>query len=261
MNQSLFSALWLEKMAIGITIGLIVTVAALNIVATLILMVMEKHKDIAILVSMGASRGAITRIFMLQGTVIGASGPRSGASSAWGACRVLDHFRLVRVPEDVYQIAYVPFRLLPGDARDGDRGRPPHLLPGHPLPGPRGGPPRPRRSPAVRMTLSDPHRRARARRRAIGPPAGEVPVLQGLDLEVAEGEMLAIVGASGVGKSTLLHVLGHPRPARGGLARASAGEDVLALAGGRAAARSGTGPSASSSSSTTCCPSSRPSRT
>jgi lipoprotein-releasing system permease protein len=57
MNQSLFSALWLEKIAIGITIGLIVMVAALNIVATLILLVMEKHKDIAILVSMGASRG------------------------------------------------------------------------------------------------------------------------------------------------------------------------------------------------------------
>ena len=61
-------------MAIGITIGLIVAVAALNIVATLVLMVMEKHKDIAILVSMGASRGAIMRLFMLQGTIIGAIG-------------------------------------------------------------------------------------------------------------------------------------------------------------------------------------------
>ena len=81
MNQSLFSALWLEKVAIGITIGLIVMVAALNIVATLILIVMEKHKDIAILVSMGASRGAITRIFMLQGTVIGAAGHRRWAAS------------------------------------------------------------------------------------------------------------------------------------------------------------------------------------
>ena len=85
MNQSLFSALWLEKMAIGITIGLIVMVAALNIVATLILMVMEKHKDIAILVSMGASRGPITRIFMLQGTVIGAVGHARGRASWAGA--------------------------------------------------------------------------------------------------------------------------------------------------------------------------------
>ena len=116
MNQSLFSALWLEKVAIGITIGLIVMVAALNIVATLILMVMEKHKDIAILVSMGASRGAITRIFMLQGTVIGALGTFTGAVLGWLACMVLDHYRLIRVPADVYQVSYVPFILLPGDA-------------------------------------------------------------------------------------------------------------------------------------------------
>ncbi len=116
MNQSLFSALWIEKVAIGITIGLIVVVAALNIVATLVLMVMEKHKDIAILVSMGASRGAITRIFMLQGTIIGAVGTTVGGLVGWGACRVLDRYQLIRIPEDVYQIASVPFRLLPGDA-------------------------------------------------------------------------------------------------------------------------------------------------
>ena len=116
MNQSLFSALWLEKVAIGITIGLIVMVAALNIVATLILLVMEKHKDIAILVSMGASRGAITRIFMLQGTVIGALGTLTGAVLGWGLCRVLDHYKLIRVPVDVYQVSYVPFTLLPLDA-------------------------------------------------------------------------------------------------------------------------------------------------
>jgi lipoprotein-releasing system permease protein len=116
MNQSLFSALWLEKAAIGLTIGLIVMVAALNIVATLILMVMEKHKDIAVLVSMGASRGAITRIFMLQGTLIGAAGTLIGATLGFAACQILDRYRLLRVPEDVYQISYVPFRLLPGDA-------------------------------------------------------------------------------------------------------------------------------------------------
>jgi len=116
LNQSLFSALWLEKMAIGITIGLIVMVAALNIVATLILMVMEKHKDIAILVSMGASRGAVTRIFMLQGTIIGAAGTAAGAVLGWAACQLFDRFRLLKVPVDVYQISYVPFTLLPGDA-------------------------------------------------------------------------------------------------------------------------------------------------
>ena len=116
MNGNLFSALWIEKVAIGITIGLIVAVAALNIVATLVLMVMEKHKDIAILVSMGASRGAIMRLFMLQGTIIGAVGTAVGGLVGWGACRLLDRYRLIQIPEDVYQIAWVPFRLLPGDA-------------------------------------------------------------------------------------------------------------------------------------------------
>lgn len=116
MNRSLFSALWLEKAAIAITIGLIVVVAALNIVATLVLMVMEKHKDIGILVSMGASRGAITRIFLLQGTVIGAAGTLVGGVLGVAACRVLDGYKLIKVPGDVYQISYVPFTLLPSDA-------------------------------------------------------------------------------------------------------------------------------------------------
>ena len=116
MNQSLFSALWLEKTAIALTIGLIVMVAALNIVATLVLMVMEKHKDIAILVSMGASRGAMMRIFMLQGTIIGAVGTAVGATLGVLACYVLDRYQLLKVPEDVYQISHVPFRLLPSDA-------------------------------------------------------------------------------------------------------------------------------------------------
>ena len=71
MNKSLFSALWLEKMAISITIGLIVMVAALNIIASLILLVMEKSRDIAILKTMGSSAASIRRIFMLQGLIIG----------------------------------------------------------------------------------------------------------------------------------------------------------------------------------------------
>ena len=116
MNQALYSALWIEKVAVGMAIGLIVAVAALNIVATLVLMVMEKHKDIAILISMGASRGAIMRVFMLQGSVIGVVGTALGGALGASACWALDHFRLVRVPESVYQIAWVPFRLVPMEA-------------------------------------------------------------------------------------------------------------------------------------------------
>jgi lipoprotein-releasing system permease protein len=67
-------------------------------------------------VSMGASRGAMMRIFMLQGTIIGAVGTAVGATLGVLACYVLDRYQLLKVPEDVYQISHVPFRLLPSDA-------------------------------------------------------------------------------------------------------------------------------------------------
>ena len=81
-EPSLFSALWLEKMAISITIGLIVIVAALNIIASLVLLVMEKSRDIAILKTMGASCRSVTTVFMLQGLIIGLVG--TAAARAWG---------------------------------------------------------------------------------------------------------------------------------------------------------------------------------
>jgi lipoprotein-releasing system permease protein len=115
MNQSLFQALWLEKMAISITIGLIVMVAALNIVASLILLVMEKSRDIAILKTMGSSAASIRRIFMLQGLVIGLVGTTAGAAAGYALIYVLDRYRLIQVPLDVYQISHVPFTLLPFD--------------------------------------------------------------------------------------------------------------------------------------------------
>ena len=83
MNKSLFSALWLEKMAMSITIGLIVMVAALNIIASLVLLVMEKTRDIAILKTMGSSAASIRRIFMFQGLVIGTVGTVVGAAGGW----------------------------------------------------------------------------------------------------------------------------------------------------------------------------------
>jgi lipoprotein-releasing system permease protein len=115
MNQSLFSALWLEKVAISITIGLIVMVAALNIVASLVLLVMEKSRDIAILKTMGAGARSITAIFMLQGLIIGAIGTTVGALAGLAVTTVLDRYKLIRVPMDVYQVAYVPFKVQPDD--------------------------------------------------------------------------------------------------------------------------------------------------
>jgi lipoprotein-releasing system permease protein len=115
MNQPLFSALWLEKVAISMTIGLIVMVAALNIVASLILLVMEKHRDIAILKTMGAGPRSVTAIFMMQGLIIGLVGTTVGAAAGWGVSFVLDHYQLIRVPVDVYQISHMPLTILPRD--------------------------------------------------------------------------------------------------------------------------------------------------
>jgi lipoprotein-releasing system permease protein len=115
MNAQLFSALWLEKMAMSIAIGLIVSVAALNIIASLILLVMEKSRDIAILKTMGTSSARIMRIFMLQGLIIGATGTLIGGACGLGLCWVLDRYRLIRIPMDVYQVSYVPFVVLPLD--------------------------------------------------------------------------------------------------------------------------------------------------
>jgi lipoprotein-releasing system permease protein len=115
LNRSLFSALTLEKMAISLTIGLIVMVAALNIVASLILLVMEKHRDIAILKTMGASSRSVTVIFMMQGLLIGVVGTLVGATSGWALSEILDRYELIKIPVDVYQVSHVPFRVMPGD--------------------------------------------------------------------------------------------------------------------------------------------------
>jgi lipoprotein-releasing system permease protein len=115
MNRSLYSALLLEKIAMGIGIGLIVMVAALNIVASLILLVMEKTRDIAILKTMGASSRSITRIFLLQGLIIGVLGTLVGATSGTLIAWALDHYRVITIPSDVYQVSYLPFKLLPRD--------------------------------------------------------------------------------------------------------------------------------------------------
>ncbi len=115
MNKALFSALALEKLAISVTIGLIVMVAALNIVASLVLLVMEKSRDIAILKTMGSSAASIRRIFVFQGLVIGFIGTLGGAVFGGITIFLADRYKLVRVPVDVYQISYVPFRLEPLD--------------------------------------------------------------------------------------------------------------------------------------------------
>ena len=124
MNKSLFSALWLEKIAVSLAIGLIVMVAALNIVASLILLVMEKNRDIAILKTMGAGARSVTAIFMMQGLIIGDRRHRPWVRLlGYTLSTVLDRYKLIRVPVDVYQVSHLPFTVLPRDfaARGGRR--------------------------------------------------------------------------------------------------------------------------------------------
>ncbi len=115
LNKPLYSALWLEKVAISLTIGLIVMVAALNIVASLILLVMEKSRDIAILRTMGASAKAIRRIFILQGLTIGLVGTAAGTILGLIVCRIADRYQLIKLSSEVYQITYLPFHVEPLD--------------------------------------------------------------------------------------------------------------------------------------------------
>ena len=115
LNEPLFSALWLEKMAISISVGLITLVAALNIVASLIRLVMEKSRDIAILKTMGATSRSIRGIFVLQGGIIGLVGTCVGAVSGFVISRVADRYQLIQIPGDVYPISWVPFRVVPFD--------------------------------------------------------------------------------------------------------------------------------------------------
>ncbi len=108
-NHALFHALRLERMVTFITIGLIVFVAALNILISLIMMVMEKTRDIAVLVSMGAKRRQIRRIFMYQGILIGVIGTVLGLIAGYVVSIAAGHYHLVSLSAEVYSIDYVPF--------------------------------------------------------------------------------------------------------------------------------------------------------
>jgi lipoprotein-releasing system permease protein len=108
-NHQLFNAFRLEKFVTMITIGLILLVAALNILISLVMMVMEKYRDIAVLMSMGARRNQIRKIFMLQGLLIGITGTAIGLVLGYALCYFADHYRWIRLDEQVYALNYVPF--------------------------------------------------------------------------------------------------------------------------------------------------------
>ncbi len=111
MNQNLFSALKLEKTVMFIILALIVLVAAFNIASTLIMMVMEKTKDIAILKAMGATNKSIRKIFVFKGIVIGSIGTIFGVCLGFILCTVLKYYQFIELPGDVYYITTLPVKL------------------------------------------------------------------------------------------------------------------------------------------------------
>ncbi len=111
MNAQLFSWMEMEKRVMFVILTLIVMVAAFNILASLILLVMEKRRDIGILRSMGATPGEVAGIFICQGTLIGGVGMALGAVLGLTLCRVLDKYKFIRLPGDIYFIDTLPIRV------------------------------------------------------------------------------------------------------------------------------------------------------
>ncbi len=108
MNKSLFSALKIEKITMFVILTMIVLVGALNIISSLVLMVMDKSKDIAILRAIGASSKSIMRIFVIQGIIIGTVGTALGIFSGLGICYLLEKYKFITLPADVYYISRLP---------------------------------------------------------------------------------------------------------------------------------------------------------
>lgn len=115
LNRSLFSALKLEKLAMFIILTLIIIVACFNIVSTLIMVVMEKTKDIGILKSIGATNRSIMAIFTLEGFLIGAFGTVLGLAGGLGLSYLLEKYQFIQLPRDIYYIDRFPVDVQLGD--------------------------------------------------------------------------------------------------------------------------------------------------
>jgi lipoprotein-releasing system permease protein len=113
MNRSLFSALKLEKVTMFVILVLIIIVASFNIVSTLIMIVIDKAREIAILKSMGATRAGIMTIFMINGTIIGVVGTLIGLAGGMAVCFIIEKTSLITLPSDIYYISHLPARVDP----------------------------------------------------------------------------------------------------------------------------------------------------
>ena len=238
-NRPLFAALALERRMGLFIIALIIFIAALNITTTLILVVIERRRDIGILSAMGAGSKSIMGVFMIEGAMIGVIGALTGVMLGSLACLVGNRYRLVSLPADVYSISNVPFN--PTDSGCGaclggglsielrghdlscsssqprsTRGdaagyaispmskvqRPTSQIDGWPLSVQS-------RDPDVGQSILDFGLSVADLRKSFSSPVGDrIDVLRGVSFSARPGQTVAIMGASGAGKSTLLHLLG-----------------------------------------------------
>jgi lipoprotein-releasing system permease protein len=113
VNRNLFGALELEKLAMFITLGIAILVASFCIFAALVLMVQEKGREIGILKAMGAEDGAIVRVFLFQGLLIGLFGATSGLGLGYLVCFAAEHFKFIRMNPEVYYIDRLPVNVDP----------------------------------------------------------------------------------------------------------------------------------------------------
>jgi lipoprotein-releasing system permease protein len=111
MNRNLFSALKLEKFAMFIILILIILVASFNIISTLIMNVIEKEREIAILKAMGATNRGIMTIFVLQGLIIGVIGTIIGVFGGILVCYLISNYEIIKLPADVYYLNHLPAKV------------------------------------------------------------------------------------------------------------------------------------------------------
>ncbi|WP_165077829.1 MULTISPECIES: ABC transporter permease [unclassified Desulfovibrio] len=115
MNANLFAALKLEKIGMFILLAMVVLIGSFSIVTSLVMLVMEKTRDIAVMMSMGATRRMIRRIFMLQGCIIGLVGTLLGYAFGLGLGWLLKRYRFIKLPENVYTLDHLPISITLSD--------------------------------------------------------------------------------------------------------------------------------------------------
>jgi len=111
MNANLYAALKLEKAAMAVILALVILVGSFSIITALVMLVMEKTRDIAILMSMGATTAMVRKIFILQGTIIGLMGTCLGFALGLGTCFLLKRYKFIELPRGVYSLDYLPVLL------------------------------------------------------------------------------------------------------------------------------------------------------